>query len=398
MLGKRLNSLSLGIILTLALCGCQDNLSLSSENLPSKNSQNTNMETSSNETKALSEVTVIPPSTSDYDQAPISSLFIDSKRYEYPHNTNFIPTYLSENNILYGEGDESSDRTALFLAAYDLNSGEFKKIADIKSKSEQTSIGIISANKDLIIYEESDQSNNISRYYLYDLKNNSTKEIYLITNIPALHYTQAVISTNGIMFNFYNPDNAFYTNQFYSFQDGDFTTIENDNCGFPIECNGLWYYIKIDNQNLVTQLIEFDLTTQNKTILYETKDGNNYISGLYSNGTEIFITVNKENNICLGQVDLEKHQIEYLLESDWIESIQVNEDYISWLGSNTLSDRIRPQYYLYDIEKGILYQNDGGTIFLANDSMVWVEYKKKDSEIKKGEIYQNKNTDLVLKK
>lgn len=200
------------------------------------------------------------------------------------------------------------------------------------------------------------------------------------------------------MFNFYNPENEKYTNQFYSFQDEDFTTIENDNCGFPIECNGLWYYTKIDNQNLVTQLIEFDLSNQNKTILYETKNGDNYISGLYSNGTEILITINKGNSICLGQVDLEKRQIEYLLESDWIESVQVNEDYISWLGSNTLSDRIRPQYYLYDIEKEILYQNDGGAIFLADDSMVWVEYKKKDSEIKKGEIYQNKNTDIVLKK
>ena len=195
----------------------------------------------------------------------------------------------------------------------------------------------------------------------------------------------------------YNPENGFYTNQFYSFQDENFTAVENDNCGFPIECNGLWYYLKIDNQNLVTQLIELDLSTRNKTVLYETNNGDNYISGLYSNGNEMFITVNKGNEIYLGRVDLENCQIEYLIQSDWIESVQVNEDYISWLGSNTLSDRVRPQYYLYGIGKGVLYQNDGGPIFLADNSMVWVEYKKKDSEINKGEIYQNGNTDLVLK-
>ncbi len=399
----RLCSLNLGIILTLTLCGCQEDLSLSSDSLPSNNSQSTNisqstnMETSSSEIKTLSEAIVAPPSTLDYGQVPISDLFVDSKRYEYPYDTRFIPTYLSENNVLYGEGDASSDRTALFLASYDLNDGEFKKIADMNSQSEQASIGIISADKDLVIYEESDQSNNTSRYYLYDLKNNSVKEIYSIANIPALHYTQAVISSNGIMFNFYNPENGFYTNQFYSFQDENFTVVENDNCGFPIECNGLWYYLKIDNQNLVTQLIELDLSTRNKTVLYETNNGDNYISGLYSNGTEMFITVNKGNEIYLGRVDLENCQIEYLIESDWIESVQVNEDYISWLGSNTLSDRVRPQYYLYDINKGVLYQNDGGPIFLADNSMVWVEYKKKDSEINKGEIYQNENTDLVLK-
>ena len=165
MRGKRLSSLSLGIILTLALCGCQDNLSLSSENLSSKNSQNTNIETSSSEIKTLSEAIVVPPSTLDYDQVPISGLFVDSKRYEYPNDTKFIPTYLSEDNVLYGEGDASSDRTALFLASYDLNDGEFKKIADMNSQSEQASIGIISADKDLVIYEESDQSNNTSRYY-----------------------------------------------------------------------------------------------------------------------------------------------------------------------------------------------------------------------------------------
>ena len=160
MLGKKLGSLNLGIILALALCGCQDNYSLSSENLYPKTSQNINTETSHSKSKVLSEAKADPPLTLDYDQVPIDGLFIDSKRYEYPHNTDFIPTYLSENNILYGEGDESSNRTALFLAAYNLNSGEFMKIADIKSQSEQASIGIVAANKDLVIYEESDQSNN----------------------------------------------------------------------------------------------------------------------------------------------------------------------------------------------------------------------------------------------
>lgn len=103
----RLCSLNLGIILTLTLCGCQGDLSLSSDSLPSNNSQSTNIETSSSEIKTLSEAIVAPPSTLDYDQVPISDLGLYDGSYS---------SFVIQNDLVYltryAQSDPNSTESA----------------------------------------------------------------------------------------------------------------------------------------------------------------------------------------------------------------------------------------------------------------------------------------------
>lgn len=393
---KKAISLTLAIILTFNLSGCQNDSALKDVKLSSETYNDIIVEP--NKTYRLELVGNNSKQFSALPKVPINDIFSSSKHFSYPDYINFIPTYLSEDNILYGEGDESENRSKLFLGSYNLDNGKFSKLAYLKAQSEYASIGIITASKSLIVYEESDQGNNISQYYIYDIKNRKTKKLYSISNIPALHYTQAFIATDGIMFNLYNPDTTGYINMFYCFDSDTLIEVERENCGFPIIYNNLWYYVKIDNKNATTQLIEFDLKNRNKKILYETVNQNEYISGLYSNGKKIFITFQKGQNTCFYEINFKTNKINYLFESEWIESIILNDKYVSWLGSNTLPERNRPQYYLYEIDTSIIFQNNGGPIFLSHNGIVWIEYKKDDKEIKKGEIYNNDNTSIVFKK
>ena len=48
--------------------------------------------------------------------------------------------------------------------------------------------------------------------------------------------------------------------------------------------------------------------------------------------------------------------------------------------------------YLWDLRHRIHYLYDHGPILLSDKGILWIQFKKKDSEIPKGEIYRNENS------
>jgi len=382
----------LAIVLTFGLFGCQN------ESMKENNNNYVNIKIEDNDKEYFSIEKKQSINLSALDTQSLDSLGSSTTDYVYPENIDFIPLLLSSDNILYGEADPTGKRTELYLAAYNLSTRNFEKVCNMKTKSKYTSIGVLDANKKYIVFEESDQENNVSNYYLFDLFSRKREVLHTVKDIPALHYSQAKISDNGIMLNIYDSKTKKYVNKFYDFHERKIKAIENENCGYPVYVNNTWYYLVVNNEKHITQLIKFDYSKMTKKVVYETTENTRYISGLFSDGNNIMLTINNNNITESYKVELLKKRIVYLFESEWIESISINKNFITWLGNATIKDRIRPQYYLVNLDNMVNYINDGGSIFLSTSGIVWINYKMPDKDILKGEVYKNINTSISLKK
>ena len=66
--------------------------------------------------------------------------------------------------------------------------------------------------------------------------------------------------------------------------------------------------------------------------------------------------------------------------------------YFTYMGERRSEERVKSQYYLWDLRHRIHYLYDHGPILLSDKGILWIQFKKKDSEIPKGEIYRNENS------
>ncbi|MEG0823347.1 MAG: hypothetical protein RSG07_02455 [Erysipelotrichaceae bacterium] len=322
--------------------------------------------------------------------------FEKAMELKYPKDINFVPAYLNDQNYLFGEIDLSNDRTDIGIGSYNLEKNEFRILEKIHMKSKYASIGIVIATDKAVIYEETDQQNGVSDFYLYDLTLKKSIKLHSIKEIPPIHYSNADSNNFGIMLNFYTKDG--YNNYFYSYDNKELVKIENENCGFPVYCNNLWYYVLIDNKKKTTELIEFDMINSNKRVLYKTVEKNNYISGVYSNGIELFLLMQNGEFKDIYEVDLKNKTMNIKFKDSWIESLVLNQNFMSWLGKNELPDRKRPQFHFINLNEFSTVSNEDGKIFLSNNGIAKINYKKSDVEIPKGKIYMNDNSSIYFKK
>lgn len=73
-----------------------------------------------------------------------------------------------------------------------------------------------------------------------------------------------------------------------------------------------------------------------------------------------------------------------------MDSLDVYGNYMHWWGEARSEDRIKPQKYLYDTETQTDYVYDDNLILMSSKGIVWVDFKIKDKDIPKGEIFNNK--------
>lgn len=332
-----------------------------------------------------------------YQQKSIADIFNRSKEYAYPDNIDFVPTYLSDDDKLYGEADLSGSRSQLVVAEYDLETDRFRILTSFSGHSKFGSIAIISASKKYVLYEEIDQNEHISRYFLLNLYSGKCDQILEIKNIPSIHYSQAIIVNDGIMIN-HSLDGMKYINSFYSFSDKTLFAVEDRNCGFPVFYKNKWYYIVIDSKNKNTSLVMLDINNKRKSILFSRSSETTYISGLYSEDNNLYLTIVEDGVTSLFRIDLMSKTLIPLFKSEWVESVKISHGFMSWLGSSMIKNRVRPEYFIFDLRNNVLYQNEGGPVFLSDSGIVWIRYKKDDDEIRKGQLYKNENTSIVFQK
>ena len=67
----------------------------------------------------------------DFETVDSEVLLNDFVTLEWPADVYFSPLYLSDDGVVYGEADRSENRSALFLASYNCNTGEFKELKNM---------------------------------------------------------------------------------------------------------------------------------------------------------------------------------------------------------------------------------------------------------------------------
>lgn len=385
------------LVLASLIMGCQANFD------KTENIQNEEITTSQfiNDSKNYFELIDGNKTISNFARISSDELLEPYLQYPWFDDLYFTPKILSDNGILYGQADAGWNITQpmsddvqreIYLAYYDMNQGEFKIIKSMQNESMLAMIKVILVTDDLLIFEEYEQDKD-AKYFIYDFKNETIEELYHTTNTPP-HYTMSSASDEGIMLGWYDDKIKGYSISFYSYDTKKLETIEESNSGYPVYFKGNWYYLLVDNDQLVTQLIQYDRNSKTKTVLYETVGLEDHMFGLYGDENNLLLVIENDPIEKIFKVDVEKKQLIYYFEDEWIETINIKNGKMTWLGSKTIESRSRPQYYLFDLNKEINYESNDGSLFLSNNGIVWVDLKKPDQEIEKGRVFYNDNSQL----
>lgn len=176
-----------------------------------------------------------------------------------------------------------------------------------------------------------------------------------------------------------------------SISNKEMSLFESRNSANPVAVDDKIYYITIDNEKLRTSLMCFDSGNNTYQTLDETTQGSKYYSGLYTNGKDVIVSKNISGETQLSMMDDNKVETSFF-SSNWIETLEYQDNYISYIGEKRDEERIKPQYYLMDIENKIDYIYDDGIILLSERGILWVDFKKEKSKIEKGQVFTNDNS------
>ena len=359
------------IYIVLLLTGCSNR----SNESPSNNSTEI-------KTRQISDATT-------FNVVASEELLESSIKISYPEGVYFTPTYLTDDSLVIGEAYDVNNQSENYLAVLNIKDRSFKKIKYVDKTSEIVTIIINYADKDCIIFEEFDQVNQKSIYFNFNLHKNDYKIIHSISNINPIHYTQVTRQGNKLYMNMFYKSDIYRT---YSFDllSGNLNLIEKENSSHPIYFNGNIYYILIDNSHQITKIIRYNEHDEIKEEVKELSGKDNFYNGLFSNDKNVIMSKYKSgiNYLYLGNIETERQ----FFSSNWIETLDYKGNYITFLGDKIDEDRVRPQYYLFNLEKMINYKYDDGIILLSNTGIFWVDFLKDEKEIEKGQIFTNDNS------
>ena len=374
MLGKlkKSNLLLSFIIVTTLISGCSNNLG---------NQENLSNDNSSEEKNIATKFT------------EFSDIFSEYESFSFPDNVNFTPTYLSDDAVVFGEFHDLDSRTNIGIAKYNLRTKEFDILSESESKSNFLTIIIIMANGEFVVYEEFDQELMVSKYYLYYFNAKKKELIYEINEVAPIHYTQAIQSEDNIIMNVYNSNNQTYNNIKFDTISKKNEMIEEQNCGFPILFKDKLYYVLIDNQKFETKIIEYDIEKSSKNELMSIKGQDKYISGLYTNENDMFVSIDSSSTK-MYTYDVENNKLTYFFESEWMETPSFENKYLTWLGGSKDPTQGRPQYYLFDIKKNLNIEYNDSIILLSKSGMMWVKFKVDSNSIPKGNIFNPQYSEI----
>lgn len=330
----------------------------------------------------------ISQKTLDFREEPSDTLLKDSLELTYPDGILFTPTKMN-NTFVIGESSQEDSPDQKYLGILNIDTKEFKKLKDVERTSDIVSIIINYADSDFILFEEFDQVNLQSTYYLWDISSSTYQLLKHISDVVPVHYTQVTRDENDIYMNIYSGN--IYQTYCYSISNKEMSLFESRNSANPVAVDDKIFYITIDNENLKTSLMCFDSENDTYQTLDNTTQGSEYYNGLYTNGKDVIVSKNISGETQLSMMDDNKVETSFF-SSNWIETLEYQDNYISYIGEKRDEERIKPQYYLMDIENKIDYIYDDGIILLSERGILWVDFKKEESKIEKGQVFTNDNS------
>lgn len=327
-----------------------------------------------------------PRNLIEFEKKPIQMLMEQAESFAYPDEP-FVPLLLLDNHLLLGELTRN-DETA--IEALSLTTGEYFDLVILEKTDEMRYTNLIAGNSQYVLYTQYLPNQGKLTYYLYNFTSRSTHEIHHVDDVPNLHYNSATFSDDDLFFMSYCGNDEPYNIFHYEISEKKLTTIENKHSLYPVSIGDELFYLRVDYQNHITKLVQESGNV--RTIWFQERGNDLYLSGLVSNNRILVLTRTNKEKAELFVFDPNKKQMEYRFETTPTGSISIGHQMITWGSAPTLPGRARLQYHVFDLENNIFYENNGGSVFLNNDSIVWIEYLKDEQDIMKGEVFRNENS------
>lgn len=250
---------------------------------------------------------------------------------EYPSDAKFTPKHLIDSGMLIAEMSNISNKKGVYLASMDVATKKIDKIKDIDNTSDVSSFIVHSSNENKILFEEFDQFNRTSTYYLYNFFDKQLIKIHYIQEVVPIHYTQVTWMSDGVIFNCYDSETKQYLTYMYYFTDRRLKLLIDHNSSSLISKGKDIIYISIDNVNLETNIVRKDLETRQVKVIND-------------NGMKKIFEIE----------DMSEREVQ-IYELPWIESLTYKKRFVTFLGNPRTKTRVKSQYYLLDVENKIDY-------------------------------------------
>lgn len=323
-----------------------------------------------------------------FEERKAEDLLKNSISIPYPDGKIFTPTALSNDGIAYGEAVDKGHEDQNYLASMNLHTKDFQKIKDVEKTSNLTHVAVSYVDHDIVVFEEYDQLNQTGIYYLWKIKDKSLTTLIDRRPIGTVPVTQVARSNQKLFIN-YEVGDSLYQIEEFDLETGVHQTIESENSGFPNVFKNYLYYVQIDNTALTTKIVAYSLSDGQKKVIDQTKDDQRYYVDLLTNGHNLLYLVanNKDASFTFENKNHKK-----IFSTSQAETSIYRNIYLTYMGERRSEERVKSQYYLWDLKHRIHYLYDHGPILLSDKGVLWIQFKKKDSEIPKGEIYRNENS------
>lgn len=274
---------------------------------------------------------------------------------EYPSDAKFTPKHLIDSGMLIAEMSNISNKKGVYLVSMDVATKKIDKIKDIDNTSDVSSFIVHSSNENKILFEEFDQFNRTSTYYLYNFFDKQLIKIHYIQEVVPIHYTQVTWMSDGVIFNCYDSETKQYITYMYYFTDRRLKLLIDHNSSSLISKGKDIIYISIDNVNLETNIVRKDLETRQVKVMESIKDKNKYIESLHDNDEKILKVINDNGMKKIFEIeDMSEREVQ-IYELPWIESLTYKKRFVTFLGNPRTKTKVRSQYYLLDVENKIDY-------------------------------------------
>lgn len=317
-----------------------------------------------------------------------SKLLNQSKILSYSDSFSFVPTFLGDDKFIYGYSMNEQEKKSS-LISLNLENNKYSVIKSVDFAENPITFGVYYADEDYVIFNEYHYEGQESKYFLLNKKDNNSLEILNIPEVPPLHFTE--IKRWGNRFIIVTSDSTGnYPVISYDLESKEITSIEPNNSGYPVVIDNILYYILLDNTQLTTSLMSYNLITFKKNELSKTEGKDEFYNGLYSNDKELIIVKQTPEGMTFYQRDGDNSK--KLFFSEYSESVSSYNGFLTFLGNNQTSNDGRLQYYLYDLNKKIKYDYDGSVLYLSNVGIFWVEYLTPESQIANGEVFTRENS------
>lgn len=278
-----------------------------------------------------------------FKQEPTLNLLDRSKVLSYSNNFYFVPTFLGNDQFVYGYSlDEQNQKSSLI--ALDTTNNHYSLIKSIDFKDAPVTFGTYYADESYVVFNEYHYAEQESKYFLWSKQDDHYLEILNIPNVPPLHFTEInrwkntlIIITSDAAGN--------YPIIHYNMDSKQSTIIESNNSGFPVVIDHNLYYLLLDNEQIKTSLMSYHLISLEKRVLSETigKD-NAFYSGLYLFDNRLLTVKQTEKRMTFyeGYPPSDKE----LLHFEYAAKHFCHQDFLAFLGNNRTSQDGRLQYYL----------------------------------------------------